>query len=61
MNLEEQLKVKEEKLKKVGEEINQLQRTIVQNREIVNQKTSEAFRLDGAVSALKELQDNKGK
>ena len=61
MNLEEQLKVKEEQLTKVGEEINQLQRTIAQNRETVNQKTSEAFRLDGAVSVLKELQENKAK
>ena len=57
MNVEEQLKTKTEQLKKVGEEITQLQRMVTENREAINQKTGEALKLDGAVTVLKELKD----
>lgn len=59
MNIEEQLKTKTEQLEKIGKEINQLSREITQNREIVNEKTSEALKLDGAIAVLKELQVEK--
>ena len=56
MDLTEELKKKTEQLKKTAEEINQLQKVINQNREVINQKTSDALKLDGAISVLKELQ-----
>ena len=43
MNLEEQLKVKEEQLKKVGEEINQLQGTIAQKSYYGSYRTSSNY------------------
>ena len=59
MDLTEELKKKTEQLKKTAEEINQLQKVINQNREVINQKTSDALKLDGAISVLKELQEKK--
>ncbi|KKN16872.1 hypothetical protein LCGC14_0971600 [marine sediment metagenome] len=48
-NIDEQIKQKEEQLNKVGREINQSQKTL-------QQKQVEALKLDGAISALKELE-----
>lgn len=55
MNIEEQLKDKTKQLEDIGKEINQLQRTVNEDRELINQKSSEALKLDGAISVLKEL------
>ena len=55
MNIEEQLKDKTKQLEEIGKEINQLQRTVNENRELINQKTSKALKLEGAVSFLKEV------
>ena len=59
MNIEEQLKTKTKQLEDIGREINQAQRVITENREVINQKTSQALKLDGAISVCKELQENK--
>ena len=55
LSIEEQLKLKTQQLEKLGKEINQHQRVITENREAVGQKSSEALKLDGAISVLKEL------
>ncbi len=47
-NIDEQIKLKIEQLNKLGREVNQLQQTL-------KEKQVEALRLDGAISALKEL------
>ena len=47
-NIEEEIKKKTDQLNNLGREINQLQQTL-------KEKQVEALRLDGAISALKEL------
>ena len=53
-NIEKQLKKKIEQLEKLGKEIAQLQ-------QVSRNKKVEALRLDGAISALKELQNENTK
>ena len=48
-NIDEEIKKKAEQLAKLGKELNQLQ-------QVLQDKQVEALRLDGAISALKELQ-----
>ena len=47
-NIDEEIKKKTEQLNNLGREVNQLQQTL-------KDKQVEALRLDGAISALKEL------
>ena len=47
-NIDEEIKKKTEQLEKIGSEVNQLQQTL-------KDKQVEALRVDGAISALKEL------
>ncbi len=49
-NIDEEIKKKTAQLEKLGSEVNQLQ-------SILKEKQMEALRLDGAISALKELQN----
>ena len=51
-NINEELKKKTEQLEKLGKEINQLQRTL-------QEKQVESLKIDGAITALKELQEDK--
>jgi len=54
MNLKEKLQQKEEQLKKVVEEISQLQQAL-------NIRNQEALRLDGAIKQLQELTNEEEK
>ena len=47
-NIDEEIKKKTEALEKLGREVNQLQ-------QVLQDKQVEALKIDGAISALKEL------